>query len=297
MDGVTAVDEIEFLDVADASRGSGTEAVISASSSWRWLALGFLLVACVWFVTSTGADTVLEEPAIDTLPDEPLTPTPSPLANENGLPTLVPPVFGIWPTPPTERDPPVVRIPGPVELPSAIPNGVLGATTIVYVNTAGDPTVVSFETGDVSEVGVAAIRVHETFAVEAGRVVSLEGANAALDDASDQAFIFHTYRDVDRPGVGTMGDERGMGRGPELCLSGSTCTRPGLGLERMASGGLVAERFDPKRHWAIDDLLVSWEPVDRWLVSADGYRIPAPVGVMWVIGPPERGSSSSVGLL
>ncbi len=295
MERVTDAREIEFLDTVG-SRDSDVEAVISAFSPWRWLAVGAMLVVCVWVVTSAGADTVPEEPAADTLPDEPAARIPV----EPRPPTSAPHVIDAWPSPPTERDPFVVSVPGPTELPSEVQKEALRATTIVYVNTAGDPTVVSFETGDVAEVSVAATRVHETFAVEAGRVVTLQGANAALVDALDRAIIFHTYRDVDRPGVGTMGDERGMGRGPELCLSGSTCARPGLGLERTTSGGLVAERFDPERHWAIDELLNGWEPIDRWLVSADGYRIPAPVGVawvMWVIGPPERGSSSSSGLL
>lgn len=303
---VTTADEIEFLDDAVAPAASFKETVDSSGPSWRWLATGALFLGIAWFVSSTGTDDAGEgsvagppstEPQqVAELPQD-LPPSLDGEIDEQAAGPIPAPVFNPWPSPPIDRDPYVVRIPGPVELPPDIAASLRDSTSIVYVNTAGDPTLVSFVNGDVYEIDVAATRVHETFAVENGRVASLGGANAALDDATDQAIIFHTYRDVDRPGVGPMGDARGVGRGPELCLSASTCVRAGIGLDRLTNGGLVAERFDANQHWAINDLLENWEVVDRWLVSEDGYRFPIPVGLIWVVGPPRAGSPSSVGLL
>lgn len=298
--GMPATDEIEFLDASVSSQDPEVEAVVSDKSPWRWVALGCLLAACVWFVTSAGADSDPGRPVAEAAMDEN---EPAPLDDESdqlGSPSTAaapinPPVFGAWPNPPTDRDPYVVRIPGPAERPVEIATERLAATTIVYVNSVGDPTVVSFQTGDVYRVDVAAIRVHETFAVETGNVVSMGEVNRSLAEGTDQAIVFHTYRDVDSPGVGTMGDDRGVGRGPELCLSDSTCRRPGLGVERLVRDGLVAERFDQQRHWAIAELLDTWEPADRWLVSPSGYRIPTPGAVIWVIAPPPQAASSTSG--
>jgi hypothetical protein len=155
--------------------------------------------------------------------------------------------------------------------------------TLVYINTLGDPTVVSLETGDVFEVDVAAIRVYETFAVEDGEVRSLEGANRGLTDATENAVVFHTYRDVDPPGVGSVGDARGVGQGPELCLSAASCRRPGQGVDRLEFGGVVTERLDAERHAAVVAILDSWDEVDRWTVDPSGYRVPTPMGRIWIM--------------
>ncbi len=287
--------EIEFLDnnvalpAADEDVAVSEVAVASSVTPLRWLALVALLVGGVWFITSTGPDSVDDDrAAADPPAGEPL------IEDESdppvGGPPIVAPVFDTWPNPPRVREPNVVRAAGPAELPEEFGTYALSSTTLVYVNTAGRPTVVSFDTGEVSEVEVAATRIHETFAVQAGRVVPV-GPEAR------EAIIFHTYRDVDRPGIGTMSDRRGVGSGPELCLSGESCDRPGLGLERVRGGDVVAERFDPVEHRLVNDLLSGWSLVDASLVGPDGYRIPEPVGLIWVIAPSTGGSVSSSGLL
>lgn len=199
----------------------------------------------------------------------------------------------LWPPTPADRDPSVVRIPGPAELPGAFVD--LADATIVYVNTAGDPTVVSFATGDVFEVDVAAIRVHDRFAVEDGAVVSFQGSNPSLDEATENAIVFHTYREVDPPGVGSV--QNGLGAGPELCLSGRSCSGPNEGVQRLTRGGLTVERLDAFTHWQIDEIFTTWTPVDRWLVADGDVRIPQPLGPIWVIAPGGGGAPSSVGLL
>lgn len=297
--GIVITDgDIEFLDNA-ASRADDVrpiEVTAAASTSpVRWLVLIAVLVGGGWFITSTGPDPAEDEPTEDqpavTTPVE----EPPSVADEVAVPlpygpAMVAPVFGAWPSP-RERDPNVVRTPGPTQPPEDFSGYAFRSTSIVYVNTAGRPTVVSLESGNVSEVAVAATRTHETFAVLAGEVVPLGEPDA------EQAIVFHTYRDVDRPGVGTMGDEQGVGLGPELCLSGETCARPDLGLERVRKGGVVAERFDPDRHSLLSDILEEWEIIDGSLSSPSGYRIPEPVGLIWVIAPTNGGSVSSSGLL
>ena len=288
--------DIEFLDSTSAPEATREESivtpVVTTAPIVRWFVLVVLLVGGGWLIASTGPDPVLDQPAGDTIPaEEPsLTEETTAQPSVDG-PAIAAPVFDAWPSPPRERNPNVALTPGPAQVPEELSAFSFRSTTIVFVNTAGRPTVVSFESGDVSEVDVAATRVHETFAVLAGLVVPLDGPDA------EQAIVFHTYRDVDRPGVGTMSDQRGVGFGPQLCLSGETCARPGLGLERVRQGGLLAERFDPLRHPALDDLITSWNRSDGDLLSPGGYRIPQPVGLIWVIAPTTGGSVSSSGLL
>lgn len=290
-DDATKSNEIEFLDDVAAADDASMEAVVSGGSVWRWLALGAVLLTGSWLVISAGADALDETPAASPPPAEAADLPPA--GTTTAGPPINPPVFGLWPTPPTNRDPNVVITIASAELPDAWSAFSLGSTTLVYVNASGVPTVVSFETGEIARVEVAAIRVHETFGVADGRVVSL--ANGV--DHAVEPIVFHTYRDVDRPGVGTMSDQRGVGRGPELCLSSATCALPGLGVERVQQGGFVAERYDLDRHPVIGGFLTEWQLVDQWLESPEGYRMPAPVGVVWVIRPPSGGSASSSGVL
>lgn len=281
--------DIEFIvGVVEPESATG-EAPSTPRSPLRWVGLAVLFVLGGWLISSVGADELptTEDQAAE---EEPVAENSASVRGETQA--------RVWPDPVADRDPFVVRIPGPADRPDEFVVSALERTTIVYANTVGDPTVVSFDTGDVFAVDVAAIRVHERFAVEAGRVVSLEGVNPGLGPSTEDAIVFHTFRDVDPPGVGTAGDLQGIGRGPEICLSDTSCGRPGLGLERVVRGDLVAERYEPIPHWAIAEVFDNWERVDRWLVSSEGYRIPAPVGsTMWVIGPPSGGSSSSSGLL
>lgn len=300
---MSVVDDIEFLEVADdRSTGSVETVATSRSPMARFWPLLAVVCAMAWFVGSTvGGD--YDGLDAQRLKDS-LLPPVAPISGSvrEGLGIDPDPVDvtdeevgtaepARWPSPPLDRDPYVVRIPGTVEAPL----GTLDRT-LVYVNTLGDPTVVSFATGDVYEVDVAAIRVHETFAVEAGEVRSLEGANPGLADATDNAVVFHTYRDVDSPGVGSMGDLRGVGRGPELCLSDVSCSAADQGLARRVVGGVEVSRFDPADHGDVATILETWQPVDRWLVAADGYRIPVPAAVVWVITPRMAGGSWSIGI-
>jgi len=282
--------DIEFLDT-DARRAPSADVAPDDKNSggWplQWLVAGVVLVLGAWFVTSTGSDAPLEETVSDTpqpTPPAPIRPAPAPPAE--------PPAFGVWPTA-RERDPSVTRTAASTPLPSEFSAETLQSTTLVYVSTSGLPTVVSLETGEVSVVGVGATRIHDTFAVEAGQVVPIEAAAERVSDA----FVFHTYRDIDRPGVGIMSDQRGIGVGPELCLSGETCAGTDLGIDRMFRSGFVVERLEPRRHRLLDELLTSWEPVDGSLLSPGGYRIPEPVGFVWVISPTTSGEVSSSGLL
>lgn len=295
--GVAIVDDIEFIDVVHDARVVTAETV----STPRWSIARFwpllaAVVAGAWLLGSVSREDAA--PLDDSLLPE-VAPI-SPMGREQvgtdadtsaPLPPEPLPEPDRWPAQPLDRDPYVVRIPGPDD-------GRVGTLdrTLVYVNSLGDPTVVSFATGDVYEIDVAAIRVHETFAVEGGEVRSLEGANPALADATAASVVFHTYRDVDPPGVGTMSDLRGVGRGPELCLSDTSCARPDESLSRLVVGGVEVARFDPAGHTDVASMLERWEPVDRWLVAPDGYRIPAPVSVIWVITPRMRADPSGNGL-
>lgn len=322
--GEAEVIDVEFIDVAFVDLGFIDGAVEPparsvdqsesprSTSPLRWAAVACVVLLGAWLVSSSGG---ADSPSADDEAQGEQLPVPSGQdsagdgaagdsaagdgAAGDGAANAVPtrPAINTWPNPPTDRDPYVVRIPGPGDLPDDVEASSLERTSIVYVNSVGDPTVVSFDSGDVYEVDVAPIRVHETFAVEEGRVVSLEGVNSALDDATEDAIIFHTYRDVDPPGVGAGDIEYTLTRGPELCLSDASCSRPGNGLARVVGGELTAERFDQKEHWAIARILESWAPIDRWLVADDGFRIPAAVGVVWVISPQGGGQSSSSGLL
>ncbi len=281
--------EIEFLDVS-AGRSDATVEAITAEDQTllRWWPLAVAALLGVWLVSSTGSS---DEPitAPDLTPSLTVAPI-SPMLRSDldfGDPYANGPNPGApdpWPVPPQNRDPYVVRIPGPQELPFAGTE-----STLVYINTLGDPTVVSLETGDVFEIDVAAIRVHETFAVEDGEVRSLEGANPGLEDATANAVVFHTYRDVDPPGVGAVGGERGIGRGPELCLSETSCRRVGQGLDTVEMGGILTERLDAQRHAGVMALLNSFEEVDRWIAAPDGYRIPIPVGQIWIMTAANSG--------
>lgn len=298
---MAVVDDIEFIDVARKREEAAVETVVTDRGPigrfWPLVAVAGCLL---WILGSLGG-------GVEELADDALLPVVAPISpmvrdqlGLDGRPAedLRPDAADAaaeperWPSPPLDRDPYVVRIPGAADRRM----GTLDHT-LVYVNSVGDPTVVSFETGDVYEIDVAAIRVHETFAVEDGEVRSLEGANPGLSDATAAAVVFHTYRDVDPPGVGTMGDVRGVGRGPELCLSDTSCVRPEMGLDRIVVGSVDVTRFHPDDHRDVAEILATWKSVDRWLVAADGYRIPEPVGTVWVISPRGAGSSSASGVL
>lgn len=286
--------EIEFLDVSAGRSDATVETVKRGDRTLlRWWPLAVAAVLGVWLVSSTGPS---DEPitAPDLTPSLTVAPISPMLRNDLdfGDPYANGPNPGApdpWQVPPQNRDPYVVRIPGPQELPFAAT-----AATLVYINTLGVPTVVSLETGDVFEIGVAAIRVHETFAVEDGQVRSLEGANPGLEDATANAVVFHTYRDVDPPGVGAVGGDRGIGRGPELCLSGTSCGRVGQGLDSVELGGVLTERLDGVRHSEVVGFLDSLDEVDRWMAAPSGYRIPSPVGQIWMMAPAEA-SRADVG--
>jgi len=290
MAGVTTDGDIEFLDGSVARVGGAGEAegvAVAATSPMRWLALAAVLAGGVWFTTPLGSEPVEEQPPI-TAPVVDPPPADEVAQDPTDRVAVVAPIYGEWPAP-RDGDPSVIFTAAPSPLPQEFSAFSLESTTVVYVNAAGRPTVLSFGTGDVSEVNVAATRVHETFVVRAGQVVPM-GTDA------ESGITFHTYRDVDQPGVGAMAETSGAGYQLELCLSGEACVRPGRGLERVSEAGLVAERFDPLRHPQLRDLLTSWALVDDSLVSPDGYRMPAPTGLIWVIGPTEGGSVSSSGL-
>jgi hypothetical protein len=291
---MAVVDDIEFIDVVRKGDEAVVETVVTRRGPiarfWPFL----VMVGCAaWVLGSTGGDST---DAADDWPLRLAAPISPMFRDQLGVEAddrsgdveFVPDEPSRWAAPPLDRDPFVVRIPGAADRRV----GTLDHT-LVYVNSLGDPTVVSFETGDVYEIDVAAIRVHETFAVEGGEVRSLEGANPGLADATAQAIVFHTYRDVAPPGV----DPRDVGRGPELCLSDMSCKRPDQGLSRRVVGRVEVERFDPVDHRDVAEILDTWKSVDRWLVAADGYRIPAPVGTVWVISPRGAGSSSANGVL
>ncbi len=278
---------VEFLGVAEMEVSETVEVVGTGGRPMgRWWVLIAAAALGVW-ILGPGGSRVDDDPApglpvptvgpISTLPDSDQAiggvDATSGESTEAGSPTDV----VRWPAPPLDRDPYVVRIPGS----DAVPG--LEKLTIVYVNSAGDPTVVSFATGDVYRLDVAAIRVHETFAVEDGEVRSLEGANPGLPDATEAAVVFHTYRDVDPPGVGTIGDIQGRGRGPELCLSDRSCADPSQAQIGGVFGGVLVERFDATRHPAIAELLNTWDSDDRWIVSPSGFRVPTPIDFIWVL--------------
>lgn len=280
---------VEFLGVAEVGEIETVEVV---DTGGRHVARWWLLIAAaglgVWSLglggSPAGDGPAPEGPSPTVAPISPMldddqaiggADTESPPVDDVGLPTDV----VRWPAPPRDRDPYVVRIPAGDDV---RPVG-LDDLTIVYMNSAGNPTVVSFATGDVYRLDVAAIRVHETFAVEDGEVRSLDGANPGLPDATDAAVIFHTYRDVDPPGVGTMGDVQGRGRGMELCLSDQSCAHSSEVPLDLVFDDVLVERFDPARHTDVAELLSSWDPDDRWLVSPSGFRIPTPVGFIWVL--------------
>ena len=285
--GTTAGD-IDLLDVEAADTEVTVEAITTGEGSLlRWWPLAVVVLLGTWLVTTSGSpDESVAAP--DLTPSSTIAPVSPMLRSQldfdlRDVDVATPgqaDQSDPWPSPPLDRDPYVVRIPGPDTLPFDPDVG-----TLVYINSVGDPTVVSLATGDVFEVDVAAIRVHETFAVEDGEVRSLEGANRALADATEHSVVFHTYRDVDPPGVGSIGDRRGIGRGPELCLSASSCARPGQGLDRVELGGVVTERLDRQRHAAVVSILDSWEEVDRWIVGPTGYRIPTPMDQIWIMTP------------
>lgn len=274
---MSAVDEqIEFIDLVDDGAAVTVETVATSEASFlrMWPLLVVAGFAALLIFSGGGADDaapVLSEP------DPTPMPTVAPISPGAMAGVERPETVRVWPSPPRDRDPYVVRIPAnDVE-----PVGSLGRT-MVYINTLGDPTVVSLVTGDVFEIDVAPIRIHETFAVEDGEVRSLEGANPALPDATGDAVIFHTYRATDPPGVGTVAGELSP---PELCLSGASCRTAEQGVARRLGGGVVVERFDADSHADVAQVLGTWAPVDRWLVSPDGHRIPTPVDLVWVITP------------
>lgn len=293
MSDMTEGIEIEFFDASDESGEHVAETVASERRVLPWLLIGALFVVCGWIVASPGAVDPEDVPVPDSAPHSVGAPQGRLIESDRAAAIAIErPGSEVWPSP-QERDPNVTRTVGPSQPPEEFASVSLESSSLVYVATSGRPTVVSLETGDVLTVGVAAIRVHETFAVEAGQVVS---AGEAADPERG-AFVFHTYRDVDGPGVGRTGTQRGIGVGPELCLLGESCLRPGASTDRVAQAGMVVERFDPVRHRALGDLLESWTSVDGELVSPEGYRMPEPVGVIWVISPTSGGSVSSSGLL
>ncbi len=276
---------IEFLGVNDTAEGETREVVGNGGHAVRWWLLIVVAGLGAWTLGPGGShgDT-------DPVPDLAPSPTVAPISpmldsdqaiggvDSTSTESVLPFEAKPWPAPPLDRDPYVVRIPGRETAPSGLED-----LTIAYINSSGDPTVVSFATGDVYRLDVAAIRVHETFAVEDGEVRSLAGANPGLPDATDAAVVFHTYRDVDPPGVGDIGDIGGRGRGPELCLSDRSCGQSTQAEYGGVIGGVVIERFDPARHPRIAELFDSWDLVDRWIVSPSGFRIPAPVAFIWVM--------------
>lgn len=281
----TTAGGIDLLDIDAAETEVTLEAVTTGERSLlRWWPLAVVALLGTWLVATSGSP---DEPMVarDLTPSSTIAPVSPMLRNQldfdlRDVDAAAPGQSDPWPSPPLDRDPYVVRIPGPDTLPFD-PD----AATLVYINSVGDPTIVSLATGDVFEIDVAAIRVHETFAVEGGEVRSLEGANQALADATENSVVFHTYRDVDPPGVGSIGDRRGIGRGPELCLSASSCARPGQGVDRVELGGVVTERLDGQRHATTVSILDSWEEVDRWIVDSTGYRIPTPMDQIWIMTP------------
>lgn len=278
-------DHIEFIDVVDDAGATTAETVATPQRSLlRFWPMLVVAVASVWILGSSGdveqTQPFDDSPSPTVAPISPMTDTDQVMGGGADRVDAGAPTPATWPPVAENGDPPVTVRRGDLSEPLSPLD-----RTIVYVSAAGTPTVVSLATGDVFDVYVAAIRVHDRFAVRDGEVAALIDDDPEFAVSTDGAVVFHTYRDVDRPGVGTTGDVRGIGRGPELCLSENSCSQPGQGLERRIVGGVQVERFDPDRHADVDQILQTWESVDDSLVAPDGFRIPAPGQFVWVITP------------
>ncbi len=284
---------IEFLDTAATTRdespdGAGVESSVHTDGprGARWMLLLLAVGVGAWLV-GTGDPSTPPEPVAPSPTVAPISPMldhdraiggdpedrgTAATTDDGGRRLLID--VAPWPAPPLDRDPYVVRVPGGDDAPSGLEH-----RTIAYVNVSGDPTVVSFATGDVYRIDVASVREHEVFAVENGEVRSLDGVNPGLRDASENAVIFHARRGLARDGMGAVARDGEL----RLCLTPGSCDRPDDGPNSLVIANVSVERFDPERHPDLRAVLDVWERADRWVVSPAGYRIPAPADVIWVL--------------
>ena len=136
---------------------------------------------------------------------------------EQLLEPLEPAGFVPWPAPPEDHNPHVTIVPG-----AGVPIfGTETQNTLVYVNSLGRPTVVNLDTGSVSNVIVAPTRSRDSFVVEIGTVVSLNGSSRNIPKATTRAVAFYTFRDE----LATTSDSQlaATAPGPLLCLSELPC--------------------------------------------------------------------------
>ena len=251
---------------------------------------GVVLSACLLFASAVSGrddqDPTSNEPTPTTgssaVDEAPRSTTTTSLVQE-----LASVQFAPWPDPPEDFAPTVIGRPGPdVSLLDDITE-----TAVVYVNTLGRPTVIDLDTGWIEQVEVAPARSYEYFGVEFGRVVSFDGRNRNVREATDRSLLFHAHRADSL--VEAEDFRSSTSPAPHLCLTAEACAFEWWTFDRSTNGTDTIRRANPTDDPFVYEMLFgeTWTDQRGTRLPPDGFgidiRVPAPLHAeAWIVHQP-----------